>query len=328
MSAALAMREAVARYNVDRGIEPPLGIHIGLSTGPVATVPTGSEGHNKTCVMGEAARVASSLEDASERGQIFVGPATRAATERRLRLPAGRDDARATASAVYELLGPIPRSERKRASERRGATIVFADLIGTDDIAPDASGLEVEMGSLFDQLRGAIVEYGGVVNQYTGDGVMGLYGIPNAIEEAPRQALNSALRIRELVRRYAAEKRVPLSVHIGVNTGFVIAGEIGGTVRRSFTGVGDTVNMSARIKEAAPRDEIYVGPETHRLTQEHFQFEALEPMRFKGKNEARPGPSPGLAGAAGAPPRRRARRPAHLLEPGRPRRRPRAAARR
>lgn len=287
VSAALAMREAVARYNVDRGIEPPLGIHIGLSTGPVATVPTGSEGHNKTCVMGEAARVASSLEDASERGQIFVGPATRAATERAFAYQPV-ETARTDGLAVYELLGPIPRSERKRASERRGATIMFADLIGTDDIAPDASGLEVEMGSLFDQLRGAIVEYGGVVNQYTGDGVMGLYGIPNAIEEAPKQALNSALRIRELVRRYAAEKRVPLSVHIGVNSGFVIAGEIGGTVRRSFTGVGDTVNMSARIKEAAPGGEIYVGPETHRLTQEHFQFEALEEMRFKGKKKLVP----------------------------------------
>jgi len=284
VTAALAMREAVARYNVDRGIEPPLGIHIGLSTGPVATVPTGSEGHNKTCVMGEAARVASSLEDASERGQIFVGPATRVATERAFEYrPVEIDRARGDAPPVYELIGPIPRSERKRASERRGATILFADLIGADDLAPDVSGLEVAMGELFESLRGAVVEYGGVVNQYTGDGVMGLFGIPNAIEDAPKQALNSALRIRELVGHYAAEKQVPLSVHVGVNSGGVIAGEIGGTVRRSFTGVGDTVNMSARIKEAAPPDEIYVGPETHRLTQEHFQFEALEPMRFKGK---------------------------------------------
>lgn len=81
VAASMAMRDAIAQYNVDRGIEPPLGIHIGLSTGPVATVPTGSEGNNKTCVMGEAARIASALEDASERGQIFVGPDTRSATE-------------------------------------------------------------------------------------------------------------------------------------------------------------------------------------------------------------------------------------------------------
>jgi tetratricopeptide (TPR) repeat protein len=117
---------------------------------------------------------------------------------------------------------------------------------------------------------------------------MALYGIPNAIEDAPKQALNSALRIRELVQRYAAKKQVALSVHIGVNSGLVIAGTIGGSMRRSFTGVGDTVNMSARIKEAAPHDEIYVGPETHRLTEEHFQFEALEPMRFKGKSKPVP----------------------------------------
>jgi class 3 adenylate cyclase len=286
VSAALAMRDAIAQYNVDRGLEPPLGIHIGLSTGPVATVPTGSEGNNKTCVMGEAARLASSLEDASERGQIFVGPETRAATEETYAYqPVETESERAQTPFVYELLGPIPRGERKRASERRAATILFADLIGADRIAPDASGLEVEMGDLFESLRGAVVEYGGIVNQYTGDGVMALFGIPNAIEDAPKQALNAALRIRELVERYAAEKQQRLSVHVGVNSGFVIAGEIGGRVRKSFTGVGDAVNMSARIKERAPADEIYVGPETERLTREHFEFDPLEAVRFKGKSK-------------------------------------------
>ena len=286
VSAAIAMREAIAQYNVDRAIEPPLGIHIGLSTGAVATVPTGSDGNNKTCVMGEAARLASALEDASERGQIFVGPETRAATEGAYAYrPVETEGGHAGSVAAWELLGPIPVDRRRRDSERRAATIVFADLIGTDDIASDPAGLEVEMGTLFDDLRAAVVEYGGIVNQYTGDGVMALFGIPNAIEDAPKQALNAALRIRELVARYAAEKKVPLSVHIGVNSGFVIAGAIGGSVRKSFTGVGDTVNMSARIKEAAPAGEIYVGPETQRLTQQDFEFSPLGPMRFKGKSK-------------------------------------------
>ena len=284
VQAALAMRDAVASYNVERGIEPPLGIHIGLSTGSVATVPTGSAGNNKTCVMGEAARLASRLEDESERGQIFVGPETRAATLSAFAYrPIPFEDATGNVPFVYELLGVTPASTRRRESERRPATIVFADLIGTDHIAGDARGLEREMGELFEQLRAAVVEYGGIVNQYTGDGVMALFGIPNAIEDAPRQALNSALRMRELVERYAEANRVPLSVHIGVNTGLVIAGEIGGSIRKSFTGVGGTVNMSARIKEAAPPGGIYLGPETHRLTREHFEFEALEPMSFKGK---------------------------------------------
>lgn len=298
VQAALAMRDAIAQYNVDRSIEPPLGIHIGLSTGSVATVPTGAAGHNKTCVMGEAARVASSLEDASERGQIFVGPETRAATEREFEYRRVEVEAKhgAEAPEAYELVGHLPQPHRKRESERRAATILFADLIGTDDIAPDARGLEIEMGELFDQLREAVLRYDGVVNQYTGDGVMALYGIPNAIEDAPKQALNSALRICELVQSYASERGVPLSVHVGVNSGFVIAGEIGGSVRRSFTGVGDTVNSSARIKEAAPPGEIYVGPETRRLTQGHFDFEALEPMRFKGK--AKPVPVYRLASQA------------------------------
>ena len=286
VAASMAMRDAIAQYNVDRGIEPPLGIHIGLSTGPVATVPTGSEGNNKTCVMGEAARIASALEDASERGQIFVGPDTRRATESDYAYRAVEaEGGHGGHVEAYELLGPIPHDRRKRDSERRAATIVFADLIGTDDIASDPAGLENEMGRLFDDLRAAVVEYGGIVNQYTGDGVMALFGIPNAIDDAPKQALNAALRIREIVVRYAAEHQVPLSVHIGVNSGRVIAGSIGGSVRKSFTGVGDTVNMSARIKEAAPAGEIYVGPETQRLTQQDFEFAPLGPKAFKGKSK-------------------------------------------
>jgi len=286
VDAAIAMRDAIAQYNVDRSIEPPLGIHIGLSTGPVATVPTGAEGNNKICVMGEAARLASALEDASERGQIFVGPETRDATEAAYAYrPVETEGGHAGNVAAWELLGPIPVDRRKRDSERRAATIVFADLIGTDDIAPDPIGLEIEMGALFEGLRAAVVEYGGVVNQYTGDGVMALFGIPNAIDDAPKQALNAALRIRELVARYAGQNKVPLSVHIGVNSGFVIAGAIGGSVRKSFTGVGDTVNISARIKEAAPAGEIYVGPETRRLMQQDFEFSPLGPMRFKGKSK-------------------------------------------
>ena len=287
--AAMAMRDAVAQYNVDRGLEPPLGIHIGLDTGVVATVPTGATGDNKTCVMGEAARLASRLEDASERGQIFVGPDTYAATQDEFEYSrVSGEDADKIPVPIYELLGEIPLSERKRASERRRATIVFADLIGADDIAPDAPSLEVAMGDLFEDMTDAVVEYEGVVNQYTGDGVMALFGIPNAIEDAPKQALNSALRIRERVERYAEEHQVELSVHIGVNTGNVIAGRIGGSVRKSFTGVGDPVNMSARIKEASPAGAIYVGPETHRLTHEQFEFEALEPMNFKGKSKPVP----------------------------------------
>lgn len=286
--AAMAMRDAIAQYNVDRGLEPPLGIHIGLDTGVVATVPTGSSGDNKTCVMGEAARFASRLEDWSERGQIFVGAETRAATEDEIEYRLVESEDVPDGAEVYEVLGLIPLSERKRASERRRATILFADLIGTDDIAPDAQGLEVAMGKLFDEMTEAVVEYEGIVNQYTGDGVMALFGIPNAIEDAPKQALNAALRIRERTEAYARENGLELSVHIGVNTGNVIAGRIGGSVRKSFTGVGDPVNMSARIKEASPPGAIYVGPETHRLTQEHFDFEALEPMKFKGKSKPVP----------------------------------------
>ncbi len=81
------------------------------------------------------------------------------------------------------------------------------------------------MGELFEQLRAAVHEYGGIVNQYTGDGVMALFGIANAMEDAPKQAVNAALHMRALVKRYASAKNVALSrigVFSGVSEGWLL----------------------------------------------------------------------------------------------------------
>src|SRR5262249_19342469 len=80
----------------------------------------------------------------------------------------------------------------------------------------------------------------------------------------------------------------PLTLQIGINTGLVIAGEVGGRTKRGFTVMGDTVNLAARLREAAGDGDVWVGAETHRATAAEFEFEALQPLRLKGKANPQP----------------------------------------
>ena len=91
----------------------------------------------------------------------------------------------------------------------------------------------------------------------------------------------------------------PLNIHIGVNTGLVVAGEVGGDVKKDFTVMGDTVNLAARLKDASPKGKIWVGPHTYRYTRGEFDFEPLPPLTLK--NKARPVPAYEVLSVKGSP---------------------------
>src|SRR5262249_49537018 len=121
--------------------------------------------------------------------------------------------------------------------------------------------------------------------KYIGDAIMALFGVPTAIENAPKQAVNAAIEMRNALMRLNDEEPLPvrLDIHIGVNTGLVVAGQVGGDVRRDFTVVGDTVNLASRLTDAAPKGSIYVGPETYRYTQHEFDYRDAGRIKVKGK---------------------------------------------
>lgn len=173
--------------------------------------------------------------------------------------------------------------------ERRQATVVFADLAGFTALSErlDPEELAELMNRCFHMLEEVVHRHGGVVDKYIGDCIMALFGVPKAIETAPRQALNAAIEMRnciaELCRGYQPAQA--LGIHIGVNTGLVLAGDIGGKVKREFTVMGDAVNLAARLKDAAPIGEIYVGPETQRAARDQFVWHALKPLALKGKSQ-------------------------------------------
>jgi class 3 adenylate cyclase/tetratricopeptide (TPR) repeat protein len=172
--------------------------------------------------------------------------------------------------------------------ERKQVTVLFADIAGFTAISEQLDPEEVHllMDGCFARLTEAVHRYEGTVNQYTGDGVMALFGAPIAHEDHPQRALLAALAIQEAMQAYSErlhrEKGLEFRLRIGINTGLVVVGRIGDNLRMDYTAQGDTTNLAARLQALAEPGTILVSELTHRLTQGYFTFQALGARQIKG----------------------------------------------
>ena len=142
------------------------------------------------------------------------------------------------------------------------------------------------MNECFAILEAAVHRYGGTVDKYIGDCIMAVFGVPAALEDAPRSAINAAIDMRNGIASFNRGRvGTSLAVHTGINTGLVLAGAVGGPVKHDFTVMGDAVNLASRLKDASSHGEIWVGPETYRQTRKAFDFTALPPLTLKNKAE-------------------------------------------
>ena len=175
-------------------------------------------------------------------------------------------------------------------SQRRQATVLFADISGFTAMSEklDPEELTHAINRCFATLADVVSAHGGHVDKYIGDCVMALFGVPQALEKAPTHAINAAIEMRNRLAALSAEAGLPdaLELHIGINTGLVIAGHVGGNVKQEFTVMGDTVNLASRLKDAAPTGRIWVGSDTYRYTRDEFDYRRLEPLTVKGKAKA------------------------------------------
>ena len=250
--------------------------------------------------MGETVRLAERLESTCESGGILVCPRTAAeppATPSRT-APSRRGRPRRRRARRARRSTPRPRPAgpscvRASAARRRCCSPTSAGSPrSTTRLPPER--LKALLDRCFVELEAAVRSHGGVVDKYVGECLMALFGVPNAIEHAPRQALNAAIDLRRRLAAFQEDPEVraalpvPLTLQIGINTGLVIAGEVGGRTKRGFTVMGDAVNLAARLRDAAGDGDVWVGAETHRATAAEFAFEALEPLRLKGKANPQP----------------------------------------
>jgi adenylate cyclase len=138
--------------------------------------------------------------------------------------------------------------------QEREIAVLFADLRGFTRLAEHKLPYDVVffLNRYFEAVGGAIAEAGGIANQYTGDGVMALFGVGTDPETACRQALRAAAgmvtRVQEFSRSFGAELEAPLRLGVGIHTGTAVVGEMGYGDTRYLTAVGDTVHVASRLE--------------------------------------------------------------------------------
>ncbi|MBN2079245.1 MAG: adenylate/guanylate cyclase domain-containing protein, partial [Spirochaetes bacterium] len=177
-------------------------------------------------------------------------------------------------------------------SERRLATVMFADISGFTAMSEKMDPEEVTgiMNGVFREMETVIKGHGGTIDKFIGDCVMVLFGVPTAIENAPLRAVNTAIEMRNRLYQFNKDNNlaIPLDIHIGVNTGPVVAGHVGGADKKDYTVMGDAVNLASRIEGASEKGQILVGPDTYRATENDFEYRTLPPVILKGKAEPVP----------------------------------------
>jgi class 3 adenylate cyclase/tetratricopeptide (TPR) repeat protein len=193
------------------------------------------------------------------------------------------------ASPAAAQSAPRPAPTLAPEGERRQATVLFSDLSGYTAMNERLDPEEVR-GIVGRIKAGAvrIVEgHGGIVNQFVGDEVVALFGVPLAHEDDPVRAVRAARDLHALVRALSpeVERRIgaPLRLHTGISTGLIVTGT---EDRRDGTyGItGDAVNIGARLASHAASDAVLVSEETQRLIADFFQVEPLAPVELKGKS--------------------------------------------
>ena len=183
-----------------------------------------------------------------------------------------------------------PLAERAAAGHevRKTVTVVFADLAGSTGFGErlDPESLRRVQARFFDGMRLVLERHGATVEKFIGDAVMAVFGVPFVHEDDALRAVRASFEMREALEELNAEISptwgVKLAIRIGVNTGEVVAGDAASG--QSFA-TGDTVNVAARLEQAADPGEILVGETTFRLVRDAVEAEEVDSLDLRGRGE-------------------------------------------
>src|SRR6476659_8758004 len=180
-----------------------------------------------------------------------------------------------------------PLDESVTHAEYKQVTVLFADVVHSMDIAAAVGPerLREIMADLLDRSTAAVKRYGGTLSQFTGDGIMAVFGAPITLEDHAVRACLAALGIQEEAQRFAAEVHdrdgIDLGLRVGLNSGQVIAGEIG-SGSFGYTAVGEQVGMAQRMESVAPPGAVMLSASTARLVDSSAALGEAELVQIKG----------------------------------------------
>jgi class 3 adenylate cyclase len=180
-----------------------------------------------------------------------------------------------------------------RSAEYKQVTVLFADVVHSMDIAATvgAERLREIMAELVNCASSVVQGYGGTVVQFTGDGLMAVFGAPVALEDHAVRACLAALGVQDEAKRLAVEVAerdgVDLQLRVGLNSGQVIAGEIG-SGSLGYTAIGEQVGMAQRMESVAPPGGVMLSASTARLVDSSAALGDAELVQIKGADEPVP----------------------------------------
>jgi predicted ATPase/class 3 adenylate cyclase len=200
------------------------------------------------------------------------------------------------ASAPSDEVAGLPAASVRPApeAERRQLTVLFCDLVSSTQLSGqlDPEDLRAVVCAYQEAAAEVIQPYEGHIAQYLGDGLLVYFGYPTAHEDEARRAVHTGLGIIQAIAtlntRLAAQYGVPLAVRLGIHTGPVVVGVMGGGGRHEHLALGETPNIAARLQALAPANAVVISAVTARLVQGTFALEDLGTHALHGVAEPMP----------------------------------------
>ena len=170
------------------------------------------------------------------------------------------------------------------------STILFTDIVEFTGLSEKMPPREINMilNQHFSQLTDIIFEHDGTLDKFLGDGLMAIFGAPMEKKDDAVRAVKAAQIIRREFKHVMKEinPKKKFNIRIGVNTGRVVAGNIGSPKRMDYTVIGDPVNTAKRLESIAQPNQILIGPETYKRVKGKFNINKIGPQKLKGKSTA------------------------------------------
>ncbi len=192
---------------------------------------------------------------------------------------------------VFQKIMQDPKRVRLEG-EKRFVTVLFGDLSGftslTEKLEDPEKIVEI-VNRYFMRMLEIVEKYGGDVDKFLGDAIMVIFGAPVAHKDDPERAVRAALEMIEAIKElgvvHTPKGDVQVNMSIGINTGEVVALNMGSDRRMEYTVMGDNVNLSARLEAVANAGEVIISDRTYRYVKDVFEFDKLQPVKVKGKEK-------------------------------------------
>jgi adenylate cyclase len=195
-------------------------------------------------------------------------------------------------SVVDKLLKEDPEAFMK--GKRRFMSVLFADIRGFTSYSETLSPQELvkTINDYLGDMTDVIMNHKGTLDKFVGDEVMALFGAPIRMKKHATTSVETAIdmqkAMQKLQKKWEKDGKEPLGIGIGINTGYMVAGNIGCEKMSDYTVLGDNVNLGCRICNLAPKDTIYITEKTKRELKKEgstFKTKKLEPIQVRGKRK-------------------------------------------